>query len=548
MGNIKRLKDVQSHPDSRPEGAGYRGAVPLLDMRAITKDFPGGRVLHDVDFQVDAGEVHALVGENGAGKSTLMKILAGLYPDHGGQVFLNGCEVPMRSPRAALDEGIAVIYQEFALAPDLSVAENIALGREDRAGMPGRISHRAIRDRSAQEAEALGIELPMDTPVSELGVADQQLTEIVKAVARNARVLVMDEPTARLSSHERDRLFQIISRMANLGVGIVYISHFLEEIFAVATKVTVMRDGYRVTCEPLKNLDLIRLAKLMVGDKFQAIEETTRRDLSRDTGDGHEALVLERLGVEGVVAPVDLRLQRGEVVGFAGLQGSGRTELAEAIIGSKTVGRTGSIRTPHFHGLPRTPGAALKAGVLMLAANRKSQGILAVRPVSENVAVGALRRKQITMRGLIRRRVRERLVVDLLERFAVRPKDPGLQISSLSGGNQQKVLFARAAAAEADVLILDQPTAGVDVGATAELYEQVDALTINGVAVLLISDDLTELLRLSDRIILMKDGIAGPPRLAQEYDRASLLAAITGESAERVPGSEAPEAGLESMQ
>ncbi|APZ33913.1 hypothetical protein BOH66_06315 [Microbacterium aurum] len=498
-------------------------------MDQITKDFPGGRVLHGVDFAVQPGEVHALVGENGAGKSTLMKILAGLYPDYGGEIAVAGDLVSMTSPRKALDEGIAVIYQEFALAPDLTVGENIALGREPSLGVPGSISHRKLTRRSAEDAKSLGIDLPIDTPVGLLGVGDQQLTEIVKAVSRKARVLVMDEPTARLSSEERDRLFSIIRGLADRGVAIVYISHFLEEIFSVATRVTVLRDGHLVASQPLADLTVHELARLMVGDKFREIEISARQNLESTDIDREVALVVDGLTVDGVFDPVDFTLHRGEVLGFAGLQGSGRTDLARAIVGESESRRRGRIETKTFRGLPNSPKKALSAGILMLPANRKTEGILSTRPIAENVAVAALSRG-LSRFGFVRTRLRRQRVADLMDRFAVRPRDPRVEISALSGGNQQKALFARATAADAAVLILDQPTAGVDVGATVELYDQVDALTKSGVSVILISDDLTELLRLSDRIVLMKEGRAGEPRLAGEYDRASLLAAITGDA------------------
>lgn len=525
---------AESAPGSRLNAGSQGTPAPALDMRQITKDFPGGRVLHGVDFSVDAGEVHALVGENGAGKSTLMKILAGLYPDYGGTITVAGETVAMNSPRRALAEGIAVIYQEFALAPDLTVGENIALGRETSLGFPGTVSHGRISRRSAVEAKALGIDLPVDTPVGNLGVGDQQLTEIVKAVSRNARVLVMDEPTARLSSEERDRLFGIIRGLADRGVAIVYISHFLEEIFSIADRVTVLRDGNLVTSQPLTNLTVQELARLMVGEKFREIELSTRRNLADDDIEREIALAVSGLEVEGVLEPIDFTLHRGEVLGFAGLQGSGRTDMARAIVGHGPGRRKGKIQTKTFEGLPHSPQKALSAGILMLPASRKTEGILSTRPVAENVTVAALSRG-LSRFGIIRSGIRRRRVADLIARFAVRPRDPRIEIGSLSGGNQQKVLFARATAADTAVLILDQPTAGVDVGATVELYDQVDALTSAGVAVILISDDLTELLRLSDRIILMRDGKIGKPRLAGEYDRASLLAAITGEEASEVP-------------
>lgn len=522
--------DSAMEADPQPQAAGGRPGAPLLDMRAITKDFPAGRVLHGVDFRLEAGQVHALVGQNGAGKSTLMKILAGLFPDYGGEILVNGEPAHMTSPRRALDHGIAVIYQEFALAPDLTVAENIALGREPSLGVPGTVSHRRLAERSRQEIARLGIDLPLDRPISELSVADQQLTEIVKALSRNARVLVMDEPTARLSSHERNRLFAIMGRLAADGVGIVYISHFLEEIFSVAEKVTVLRDGHVVAQQPLSEIDISQLARLMVGEKFREIEIGTRANAENHHEDQEPALTVEDLAVEGVVAPTSFVLKRGSVLGLAGLLSSGRTDLADAIVGSHRHHRSGRIKTSHFSGLPANPRAALSAGILMLPANRKTQGILSIRPVSENIVIASLERS-LSRFGWLRTALRKQVIGDLMDRFAITPRNPDMSIASLSGGNQQKVLFARAAASGADVLILDQPTAGVDVGATVELYDQVDRLTESGVSVLLISDDLTELLRLSDDIILMKEGVAGPPRPASEYDRSTLLTAITGESA-----------------
>jgi ABC-type sugar transport system ATPase subunit len=499
----------------------------LLKMRRITKDFPGGRVLHGVDLDLHRGEVHALVGQNGAGKSTLMKILAGHYPDYDGTISIDGQLIRMRSPKSALEQRIAVIYQEFTLAPDLTVAENIALGREPKRIFSAIIDHRKLLARSRAEAEALGIDIPLDVPLGRLNVAQQQLTEIVKAVARDAQVLVMDEPTARLSSKERDQLFAIIRNLSKKGVGIVYISHFLEEIFAVAANATVLRDGYRVATGPLSYLDVGKLARLIVGDKFREIDLSTRQKLAHASASGQPLLEVRGLSVEGRLKATSFTIDKGEVIGLAGLQGSGRTELADALVGNGERRRAGEILLNGFAGLFSNPKQALAKGMLMLPGSRKTQGILPTRSLSENIAVGALRSELANHLGFIRGGRRNRLVNGMLDRFSVRPKDPNRSISSLSGGNQQKVLFARAAAAKADVLILDQPTAGVDVGATVEIYDQIDALTEAGMGVLVISDDLNELLRLSDRIFLVKEGAIIDVRPAAQYSRASLLAAIT---------------------
>ncbi|MDV3127015.1 sugar ABC transporter ATP-binding protein [Mycobacterium sp. 21AC1] len=503
---------------------------PRLEMRSITKDFPAGRVLHGVDLTVHAGEVHALVGENGAGKSTLMKILAGVHADHGGTIAVDGAELEGSSPAAMLRAGIAVIYQEFSLVPDMTAAQNIALGREPGAPIPGLMRHRVARRRSLAELAEIGIEIPADIPVSELPVGQQQMVEIAKAVARRAKILVMDEPTARLSAAERERLFGIIAMLSARGVAIIYISHFLEEILAVCATVTVLRDGHRITTCDLDGLDQGKIAHLMVGDKFEAMTEGVGRGARAiDCTDAEPALEVRDLSVEGVLAPVTLTVGRGEVMGFAGIQGSGRTELARALVGA-IEGISGQVSMSDYTGRPKNPRHAADIGLLMLPGNRKSEGIIEQRSIRANIELTALR-GAFARRGCVRTRHVNSSVEDLMTRFAVHPKNPDLQITALSGGNQQKVLFARAVAAAPKVLILDQPTAGVDIGAKAELYAQIEMLADSGVTVLVFSDDLEELLQLSDRIVLMRKGIAAAPAPAATFDRTALLAAITGDSA-----------------
>lgn len=501
-----------------PQGA-------LLSMQNITKDFPAGRVLHGVNLELGRGEVRALVGQNGAGKSTLMKILAGLYPDHGGDVMVGGNVVHMRSPRKALEQRIAVIHQEFALAPDLTGAENIALGREPGKFF-GHVDHAALLRRSRAEAQSVGIDIPLDVPVGKLSVGQQQLTEIVKALARDAQILVMDEPTARLSATERDQLFAIIKKLSARGVAIVYISHFLEEIFAVATTVTVLRDGHHIASGPLSGMTIAKLARLIVGDKYTEFDLSQRQQLDIARERRRVLLDVQNLAIEGKFKPSSFSIHQGEVVGLAGLQGAGRTELADALVGNSGHRCTGGISIDGFTGLFKSPKQALAKGVLMLPASRKTQGILPSRSLAENVAVSALN-SHLSSYGMVKGHQRRKLVKTMLQRFAVRPKDPSRVIATLSGGNQQKVLFARASAAGAKLLVLDQPTAGVDVGATVEIYDQVDAMTQAGMGIVVISDDLNELLRLCDRILLVKDGAIIDDRPISQYTRASLLAAIT---------------------
>jgi ABC-type sugar transport system ATPase subunit len=533
--NQERLpaEEVRMGPVPDSERSEPGPALPdLLVMRGITKDFPGGRVLFGVDFTLRAGEVHALVGQNGAGKSTLMKILAGVYPDHGGTITLDGTPLALREPREAIRAGIAVIYQDFTLIPELTVAENIALGREP--GGPALVDHAAVRRESAREAAAIGIDLPMDVPVRRLGVAGQQLTEIVKAVSRHARILVMDEPTARLSGAEREHLFRTVRDLVASGVSIVYISHFLEEIFSVADRVTVLRDGRVVAERPTSVLDLPALARLVVGRELRRVAE--RRE--SHVRPGEVGLRLTGFGVPGRSGPFFLEVSRGEVLGLAGLVGSGRTSLARALVGLERSA-VGTIALDGWEGRPRDPGQAAELGLVLLAEDRKRQGLVLQRPVAENVALTALR-ERLSRLGFVRLRRRDDIVRDLIARLAILPPQPEALAGRLSGGNQQKVVIGRAIAAEARVLILDQPTSGVDVGAKADIYQRIDELARDGATILFISDDLDELLRLCDRIVVMHRGRPEPPVEAGGIDRAALLEALSETTEPANPPARAP--------
>ncbi len=500
------------------------GHPPLLVMCDVRKSFAAGEVLHGVDFDLERGEIHALVGQNGAGKSTLMKVLGGVFPDYSGRIAIDGVDIRLPSPRIALDHGIAVIYQDFALVADLSVADNIGLGREPAGRLPGSVDHAALRARSAEEAAELDIALPMDQPVRRLGVAEQQLAEVVKAISRRARILVMDEPTARLSPSERDRLFRTMRSLKAAGVGIVYISHFLEEVFVVADRVTVLRDGNVVITAQTSDLDLAALARYMVGAQLTTIERAEERTVR----EGTPAIELRDFAVSHR-PPVTLSVQPGEIVGMAGLVGSGRTRFAEAIVGHVRASgqRIVDGRPATFH----TPADAAALGILLLPEDRKRNGLVMPSAVASNLSLTALR-PVLSRLGFIRRVARRLLVADLVARFGILPADPARPVRTLSGGNQQKVLMARAFGARARVLILDQPTAGVDVGAKAELYGQIRALAREGVAVVLISDDLDELLLLADRIVVMRAGRADAPLPAAAFSRAGLLEAITRQQAE----------------
>ncbi|MFV0427171.1 MAG: sugar ABC transporter ATP-binding protein [Beutenbergiaceae bacterium] len=498
----------------------------ILQMSGIRKSFAGNEVLHGVDFQVQAGQVHALIGHNGAGKSTLMKVLGGVYPDYLGLIEIDGQARTLTSPRSALDSGVAIIYQDFALVPQLDTAHNIALGREPSVG-GALLSHRQLLRRSAEEARRFGIDLPMTQPVASLGVAAQQLTEIVRALARDVRILVMDEPTARLSPAERSQLFQIIAALADSGVGIVYISHFLDEVVEIADLITVLRDGAVVSTQPASECTAQTLARELVGDEKSA-DSVTRRSASTGSRSGPAGLELQHLRVADGPG-IDLAIRKGEIVALAGLVGSGRTRLARAIIGD--IHSVGSVHIDGAQIRGRNPGSAARAGLLLLPEDRKRDGLVLTSSVRANIELTALG-TFLSKLGVVLRRATDQLIDATIRRVRIRPPDQHMMVGALSGGNAQKVLIGRVVAASPKAIIVDQPTAGVDVGAKSELHRQIVGLADGGAAILLISDDLDEMITLADRVLVFVGGQVVDELDPAELTQADLLAAIsrTGEA------------------
>lgn len=491
----------------------------LLEMTDIRKSFAGSTVLHGVSFNLAKGEIHALVGHNGAGKSTLMKVLGGLYADHSGTITIAGEPVILATPRDAHAHGVATIYQDFALVPDFTVAENIALGREPRGAAAGLVSHSALRKRSAQEAAALGIELPMDTPVRRLGVAAQQLTEIVRALSQNASILIMDEPTARLAPAERAHLFSLMRRMTAKGMGIIYISHFLDEVIEIADRITVLRDGKVAETGPSSDFSVDRLAALLVGEAKVASSPSAPAPTQLEA----VRLTLENFSVSGR-RPFSLKVRAGEIVGLAGLIGSGRSRIARALIGD--VESSGMLKVDGKILPSLEPVSAGRRGLVLVPEDRNSNGLVLTGSVRANIELTALAPLMSSF-GIVRRGLRRRIVEQAIQRFRVRPAEPERNVATLSGGNAQKVLLARAATAEPRILVLDQPTAGVDVGAKAELHQQIRSLAEAGAAVLLISDDLDEILTLSDLVAVVQAGTVTEITDKRDLDRARLLAMIS---------------------
>ncbi len=473
-------------------------AGPILEMRQITKSFPGVLALDRVDFDLRAGEVHILLGENGAGKSTLMKTLSGAHEPDSGSISVGGQQVQIRTPKQAQALGISTIYQEFTLVPHLTVAQNIFLAREPlRRGIKGLVDHDKLYSDSAAILRTLGIAIDPRALVSTLGVAQQQLVEVAKALSLNARILIMDEPTATLSDQEIDQLFDIIRSLKARGVGIVYISHRLPEVWEIGDRVTVLRDGRAVGTFSVAEIGENELVKLMVG------REVAERPQRRAMSDAPEALRVSGLGRAGVLYDVNLVVRKGEIVGLAGLVGSGRTELARAVFGIDRFD-AGELWILGKRLTSTNPSLSIKLGLGLLPEDRKSDGLALILPVKDNITHASLRR---LFRSFLLDLKKEREVAEKYVR-ALRIMTPSVlrAVGFLSGGNQQKVVLAKWLCTESRVLIFDEPTRGIDVGAKAEVHDFMRQLASQGVAILMISSDLPEILTMSDRVYVMRGG------------------------------------------
>jgi ribose transport system ATP-binding protein len=480
----------------------------FLSMRTITKDFPGVRALCDVTFEVRRGQVHALVGENGAGKSTLVKILCGAEQPTAGRIFIDGKEVVANNPVRAQRLGLSIIYQEFNLVPGLSVAENIFLGRFPRKRGTRFVDFAAMRTRASRLLDRIGMDLDPRTLVSELSVAEQQMVEIAKALSIDSKMIVMDEPSATLTEREIERLFEIIHSLKDQGVTTVYISHRLDEIFSIADCVTVMRDGVLVGTRAVGDITKDELISMMVGRELAEV------DISHETKLGSEALKVEGLSTrDGKVHDVSFALHEGEILGMYGLVGAGRTETAAALFGLErpAAGRMWMYGRERWF---KSPRQAIRCGLGLLPEDRKQFGLVLLMTVRENTTLGALRRfvAWLFVRGSAERRAAQ----DLIERLSIRTYGMEQEVMTLSGGNQQKVVLAKVLCAQSKVLIFDEPTRGVDVGAKAEIYRlMADQVRKEGAAVLMISSELPEVLGVADRILVMREG-----RINGEFARA----------------------------
>lgn len=467
----------------------------LLEMKGICKEFSGNQILFDVDFDLNYGEVHALVGENGAGKSTLIKILAGVYQPERGNIFIDGKQTTISSPADAFRIGVSTIHQEFNLVPELSVANNIFLGREPKLA-PGFLDEKAMKKKTEKLLEKISAQINPDKKISELGVAEKQMVEICKALSLNARLIVMDEPTAVLSQKEIDKLFEIIEGLKAEGVSVIYISHRLEELPVIADRVSVMRDGHMIGQLQKSEITKEVITKMMIGRELTEQFPKTERKISD--------VVLEVKHLTGgILKDVSFDLRRGEILGFSGLVGAGRTELARAILGIDKI-ENGEIWVDGQRVCPKSALQAKRDGIVMIPEERKSQGLVLSMSVRDNVSLPYL--KRFSRAGFINWKKVLELTEELIQKFEIHPNRQEIHTLNMSGGNQQKVSIAKWVYENHKVIIFDEPTRGVDVGAKAEIYRIMQNIAAEGVGIIMISSELPEIIGMSDRVLVMKEG------------------------------------------
>lgn len=491
----------------------------LLSMRGITKTFPGVRALDNVDFELSRGEVHAVVGENGAGKSTLIKILSGVYVQDSGEIILDGQPISPRHPSDAQALGISSVHQELNIEPHLSAAENIFLGRQplNRFGLIeyGKMNHdaKAVLNR-------LGADIPLRRIAAELSVAQRQVVSIARAVSMEARIIIMDEPTAPLTEHETKRLFDTMQRLKTVGIGIIYISHRLEEVFEIADRVTVLRDGRRIGTLPIKEASMDQIISMMIGRSVSELFQKEFVPISETV------LEVRNLYRQGFLEDISFMLRRGEILGLFGLAGAGRSELARIIFGAEPYD-SGEVIIDGKPLAAKTPYHAIQRGLGLVPEDRWREGLVTKFCVKRNISLPQL--PTLSSLGIINPRAETRLAQEYVERLDVRTPSLEQQVMYLSGGNQQRVILAKWLAMGSKVLILDEPTHGIDVGAKASIHALMCDLARQGVGILMISLEMPEILGMSDRILVMHRGRITGEFTREEATEEKLMRAATGE-------------------
>lgn len=470
----------------------------IVRMQGIHKSFGGVPVLRDVDFEVKAGEVHALAGGNGAGKSTLMKILQGVYSKDSGEIFVDGKETMIDSLQTAKAAGIGMVFQEFSLVPTLTVAQNISLTAEPQTKL-GLIDDRASRAKAREILNSMGVDINPNAEIRTLSTAYWQLTEIAKALVQDARVLIMDEPSASLAKHEVEALFELIERLKAQGIAIIYISHRMDEVYRIADRITILRDGRRLLTKRLNEVTPEQIVEGIVGKQIEGQLVYQARDTISDE------VLLEARGITvgNQLRDISFTVRKGEIVGLAGLMGSGRTELAQALFGVDRIDSGEILLRGKKVSIKRTKDA-IDAGIVLVPEDRREQGLVLEHSVRENLLLPLL--DDVKRRALIDPKRGREKARHLIEQFGVKVQDPSKPVNRLSGGNQQKVVIAKWLGTSPEVLILDEPTAGVDIGTKTEIVEMVRELADAGVGVIVISSEYPELLAVSDRILIMRRG------------------------------------------
>jgi len=477
---------------------------PILVMRGVGKRFPGVIALREVDFRLFPGEVHALMGENGAGKSTLIKVLTGVYSIDDGTIELDGQPVLFTGPGQAQQAGVSTVYQEINLCTNLSVAENIYIGREPRR--LGMINFRKMRSRAGTLLRSLGIDVDPGSPLAAHSIAVQQMVAIARAVDISAKVLILDEPTSSLDAGEVEQLFRVVRQLRDQGLAIVFVTHFLDQVYAIADRITVLRNGTLVGEYRTADLPQRDLVEKMIGQELSTLEslDQQRKPALREVESGEPLIEADDLGRSGAIAPFTLTIHRGEVVGLAGLLGSGRSELARLLFGADRSD-SGHLRIDGKNVSLRAPRTAMDKDIAYLSENRRADGLVDELSVRENIIL-ALQASRGWTRPIPRKR-QDELVDRYVKALDIRPPNPEIPVRNLSGGNQQKVLLARWLITEPRLLILDEPTRGIDIGAKAEIQKLVMQLADGGMAVLFISAELEEVLRLSHKIAVLRDRV-----------------------------------------
>ncbi|QOK25652.1 sugar ABC transporter ATP-binding protein [Cytobacillus oceanisediminis] len=493
--------------------------TPVVKMKNIHKSFFHVQVLKGVDFDLIPGEIHALMGENGAGKSTLMKILTGIHKSNSGEILYKGEIVEYHSPKEAEKAGIAVIHQELNIIPYLTVAENMFLGKELKRQPFGILKTKEMNEKTKENLNRLGIDIDPQKEAGELSVGQQQMIEIARAIAAETEVLIMDEPTAALTDREIETLFTVINQLRREGVAIIYISHRMEEIFRMCDRITVLRDGQSIGTKITSETDFEEIVKMMVG------RELGERFPERTAEIGGDRFVVEDLSLEGIFNNISFNVRKGEILGVAGLMGAGRTEIMETIFGARKKkngriymdGKELNIRKPHH---------AIAAGIGFITEDRKDEGLVLGLTVRENLAIPNL--KKLSKSAVIQKQKEKQWTEEMIQKLRIKTSGPEQEVKSLSGGNQQKVVFGKWLGTEPKLLILDEPTRGVDVGAKKEIYSIMNELTEKGFSIIMVSSELPEILGMSDRVMVIHEGKLSAILDKKEASQEKIMEAATG--------------------